>query len=471
MRIAVVGTGISGNVLAHELCREHEVTVFEARDRPGGHTDTWEVELAGRRYAVDTGFIVFNDRTYPGFCALLERLGVASRPTTMSFGVRCEASGLEYCGSSLGGLFAQPANLLRPRFHRMLLDILRFNRAASRLLRAEAGGSALAGAPVTAPVLAAGGPALDEFLRQGGYSAGFAEHYFLPMAAAIWSADAADIRRMPLGFLLRFFHNHGLLGIAGRPQWRTVEGGSARYLERLIAPFRSRLQLGAPVESVRRLPEGIQVAARGCAPAIFDRVFLACHGDQALRLLAEPNPLEHRALGPVHYQDNEAVLHTDIRLLPRSPRARAAWNCYLPAEPLARVSVTYDMNRLQGLDAPETLCVSLNRTESIDPARILLKTAYRHPVFTRESLAAQALHAQVNGLDRIYYAGAYWGCGFHEDGLASALAALAHFRRDLAAGAEPRPAAAAPEPLREGSFRGAGSPGRGVALPGPAGLR
>jgi predicted NAD/FAD-binding protein len=345
MRIAVVGTGIAGNVAAQRLAREHDITVFEADARIGGHTHTVDVVLAGRRWAIDTGFIVFNDRTYPNFVALLDELGVASQPSDMSFSVSDRHSGLEYNGRSLNTLFAQRSNLLRPSFHRMLLDVLRFNREAPALLDR-----------------AAGAITLGEYLRAGRYSRGFIEHYILPMGAAIWSASPTGMERVPAAFFVRFFHNHGLLSVDDRPQWRVISGGSQRYVDRLVAGHRSRIRLNTPVHWIRRRPGYVEVKARGGEVERFDHVFLACHSDQALRLLTDPRPQERAVLGAIGYQRNAAVLHTDASLMPRRRRAWAAWNYHLPAagEAERAVTLTYHMNILQGLGAAPQFFVTLN---------------------------------------------------------------------------------------------------------------
>ena len=353
---------------------------------------------------MDTGFIVFNDWTYPNFIDLLEQLGVASQPTLMSFSVRCERTGLEYNGENLNTLFAQRRNLFRPSFHRMIRDILRFNRAAPALLDEERDLS------------------LEAWLREGNYSREFSEHYILPMAAAIWSAEPGLMGAMPARFFVRFFKNHGLLSVSDRPQWRVIRGGSRAYVEALTAPFRDRIRLKCPVEWVRRHPTHVQVKPWGGPAERFDAVIIATHSDQALRLLADPTPREREILGAIPYQENEAVLHTDTRLLPHRKLAWAAWNYHLPAQPRERVAVTYNMNILQSLDAPETFCVTLNDSDAIDPARILYRTTYHHPVFTEAGVRAQARRDEISGVNRTWYCGAYWSYGFHEDGVNSGLA-------------------------------------------------
>jgi predicted NAD/FAD-binding protein len=415
LKIAIVGTGIAGNVAARRLHREHDITVYEAAGHIGGHTHTHEVEQAGRRYAVDTGFIVFNDRTYPNFIALLDELGVPTQDSSMSFSVRDETSGLEYNGTTFNTLFAQRRNLLRPSFLGMVRDILRFNREAPLLLAAPGGELPL-----------------GELLARGRYGRAFVAHYIVPMGAAIWSTDPAAMLSFPARFFVRFLHNHGMLTINDRPVWRTIRGGSARYVEKLVAPFRHRVRLHTPVESIRRLPGGVIVKARGDEAVRYDAVFLACHSDQALALLADPTPAEREVLSAIPYQRNEAVLHTDTRLLPRRRLAWAAWNYHVLPGHRGPAALTYNMNILQRLDAAEPLLVTLNRGNAIDPERVIKRITYHHPLYTPASVAAQARQRELNGVRRTYYCGAWWQNGFHEDGVASALAAFAHFEQDHA---------------------------------------
>ena len=416
MKIAIVGTGISGLVCAHGLHRKHDVRVFEAAPRLGGHTNTHDVGIEGRTIAVDSGFIVFNDRTYPGFVALLDRLGVRSHPTDMGFSVQVERSGLEYGSTGLGMLLAQPSNLLRPSFHRMVRDVLRFRREAPRLL-AHPDEKA----------------SLGEYLAGNGYSREFVEEHLVPMAAAIWSAEPPRILDFPALTFVRFYQNHGLLSRRDNPVWRYVEGGSRRYVERLVAPFRDRVRLATPVLGVRRRSGHVEVHSARHGRERFDQVILATHSDQALALLEDPHEAERAVLSAIRYQPNEAVLHTDASLLPRRRRTWACWNVRIPKSPAERVQVTYHMNQLQRIDAPVELCVTLNRTDEIDPAKVLARVPYAHPVFDRAAIEAQALHDRVSGLHHTHYCGAYWGHGFHEDGVQSALRVL----RQLGAGLDP----------------------------------
>jgi predicted NAD/FAD-binding protein len=415
LKIAIIGAGIAGNVVARGLHPRHDLTVFEAGNHIGGHSHTHHVEVGGRAVAVDTGFIVYNDATYPRFSRLLAGLGVASQASSMSFSVRNEASGLEYNGSTINTLFAQRRNLLRPSFHRMWRDILRFNRHAPDILEHQAHHDMT----------------LGDFVRAHNYSRQFVDDYLLPMASAIWSAAPADIGAMPARFLIGFFRNHGMLSVNDRPQWRTVCGGSEQYVERLVAPFRARIHLRTPVAGVRRAEGRVQLRLASGETRQFDRVFFACHSDQALALLEDASAAERSILGAIPYQENEVVLHTDARLLPLRRRAWAAWNYHVPRTPIERVCVTYNMNILQALDLPQTLCVTLNRSAAIDPATILRRIVYHHPLFTGTAVAAQARLHEINGVNGSYFCGAYWRYGFHEDGVVSGEQALEWFSREV----------------------------------------
>ncbi len=417
MKIAIVGTGISGMVTAYLLHRDHEITVFEAADYIGGHTNTIDVQMNGQTYAVDTGFIVFNDWTYPNFIALLKKLGVETQASDMSFSVKCEQTGLEYNGTSMNTLFAQRRNLLRPSFYRMIRDILHFNRESVELLNQPEPG-----------------PSLGAYLETNRYSSEFIDHYIVPMGAAIWSADHATMWRFPARYLVQFFKNHGMLSVNDRPAWRVIKGGSQRYMERLIAPFRDRIQLSAPVESVVRHSDSVEIRLTqggGARTMRFDHVIIAAHSDQALSMLTDPSPTEKEILGAIPYHDNEAVLHTDASLLPRRKLAWAAWNYHLLRNQPDRAVVTYHMNRLQGLSAPHEFCVTLNHSDAIDPAKVLRRITYHHPVYSPAAVEAQKRHGDISGVNRTSYCGAYWGFGFHEDGVKSALAVCRPFGKDL----------------------------------------
>jgi len=414
-RVAVIGAGVAGLHAAWRLSRSHAVTLFEATGYAGGHTATVDVEWAGRSWAVDTGFIVFNDWTYPNFIAMLRELGVAWQPSDMSFSLRCERTGIEYNGTSLNALFAQRRNLLRPSFLRMIADILRFNARS----RARVGS--------LDPSLT-----LGEYLDRGGYSRAFVDRYIVPMGRAIWSAEASAMLAFPARFFIDFFHRHGFLSVDERPVWQVVRGGSREYVRALLASTRLDLRLSSPVQSIRRFPNEVRVrTVRGTVES-FDHVFLACHSDQALRMLDSPDPAETEVLGSFPYAANEVVLHTDERLLPRRPLARAAWNYHLLADPQEPVAVTYDMNVLQSLAAPVRFLVTLNNRKAIDERTVLRTFRYDHPVYSPAAVAAQARHREINGVRRAYFCGAYWRCGFHEDGVVSAQAALAHFDEDRA---------------------------------------
>ncbi len=410
-----MGSGVAGLHAAWRLARSHEVTLFEANDYAGGHTATVDVEWDGRSYAVDTGFIVFNDWTYPNFIAMLQELGVAWQPSNMSFSLRCERSGLEYNGTSLNALFAQRRNALRPSFLRMIADILRFNARSKALL-----GSL--DASLT----------LGEYLREGRYSQQFVEHYVVPMGRAIWSAEAGAMLGFPARFFIEFFARHGFLNVDDRPVWQAVRGGSREYVRALLASTRLNLRLATPVRSLRRLPNEVRVRSGRGDVESFDHVFLACHSDQALALLEDADPLEREVLGAFPYAASEVILHTDESLLPRRTLARGAWNYHLLADPQEPVAVTYDMNVLQSLDAPVRFLVTLNHRRAIDERRVLRRYSYDHPVYSPRAVAAQSRHRDVDGARRTYYCGAYWRSGFHEDGVVSAQRALQHFEEDLA---------------------------------------
>jgi uncharacterized protein len=403
MRIAVVGSGIAGLASAWLLSRAHDVTLFEANDYLGGHTHTHDIELDGRCYAVDTGFIVYNPAHYPLLTRLFDELRVASQPTTMSFSVRNQASGLEYNANNLDALFCQRRNLLSLRFWGMLRDILRFYREAPALLEGDGPG-----------------PALGEYLDGRGYGDAFRDEHLVPMASALWSSPARQILDFPARYLVQFMANHQMLQAAGRPEWRVVRGGSATYVHALRRDWRVHERIDCTVRGVWRDGEGVKIAS-GDGWERFDHAVLACHSDQALALLADAGGEERAILGAIPYQENEVVLHTDASVLPRSRKAWAAWNAFIPKHRDEACSVSYCMNHLQGIESPEPFVVTLNRTDDIDPAKILERMRYHHPVYAHASVAAQRRKPEIQGVNRIWFAGAYWGFGFHEDGMRSAV--------------------------------------------------
>lgn len=413
MRIAIVGTGVTGLTCTYLLGRDHEVTVFESDDRPGGHANTVDVDLGHERCEADTGFLVFNERTYPGLVRLFAELGIESAPSDMSFSVSDEATGIEWRGTSPSTVFAQRANLVRPRFWWMLAEVARFNRLARR-----------AGAEAAARPAAELGETIEEFLARHRFSATFEEWYLRPLGSSIWSADPSELTEMPLATMARFFERHGLLSIGDQPDWRTVSGGSRRYVERVLAPVRAagRLRLGDPVDSVRRVEGGAVVTSRH-APAgeRFDHVVLATHTDQALKVVEDPTLAEQEVLGAIRYEVNLATLHTDARLMPSTRRAWASWNYHRLAGPMQKASLTYHLNRLQPLPIETDLFLTLNRDELIDPALVVDRFEYAHPVLTTEAVRAQARHGELIDLGHLSYCGAWSGYGFHEDGLQSAL--------------------------------------------------
>ncbi len=414
MRVIIVGSGISGLVCAHLLAPVHDVTVFEAADHIGGHTHTHDVEVRGTSYAVDTGFIVFNTWTYPRFTRLLQRLGVPTQPSTMSFGVRDERSGLEYAATTLRGFFPDRRTLLSLSHHRMVFEIVRFGRTARR---------ALDRLPHDV--------SLGELLKVEGYGSAFRERFIVPMAAAIWSAGQDDVLDGPAAFFLRFFYHHAMLNVVDQPVWRTIVGGSRSYVKPLTEGFRDKIFTGSAVQSVLRRDSEVKVALGDGREVAADEVIFACHSDQALSLLESPTGQEQEVLSAMRYQQNEAVLHTDEQLLPRHHDAWAAWNYHVDSRRAGPVAVTYNMNLLQGITAPVTFCVTLNRTDRIDPTKVLKHMRYQHPVYARQAVQAQTRFEEISGVNRTHYAGAYWYNGFHEDGVRSALRVGRSFGRWL----------------------------------------
>lgn len=410
MRIAVIGGGISGLVAAYQLRDIAEVTVFEANDYIGGHTHTVDVHEDGRSHAVDTGFIVYNERTYPNFVRLLDRLGVATQASDMSFALSDPDSGFSYAAPRLDGLLAYKRNALSPSFYRMLWDIIRFSKHGPAYLASCDDGALL-----------------SDFFAAGRYSPAFLDRYLVPMISAIWSAGCSSTGALPARHFLHFFKNHGLMELNNRPQWRVVTGGSRNYIGPLIAGFKDRVHRRAPVGKVTRRPDHVALSLPGGEVHSFDHVVLALHSDQALGLLADPTDTEREVLGAIPYQANDVLLHTDTGILPRKRKAWASWNYRMAEGTDRRAHLTYHMNRLQSLDAKQDYLVSLNQREIIDRDRHIGRYTYSHPSYSAAAVAAQSRHGEISGVNRTHYCGAYWGYGFHEDGVKSALDACAWF--------------------------------------------
>ncbi len=404
MKVAIVGTGISGLAAAHHLRDKADLTLFEASHKPGGHANTVIAESERGFESVDTGFIVYNDRNYPEFTRLLEELEVASKPSSMSFSV--SDRDFEYTGRTLNGLFAKRSNLVNPKFLRMLAEFPRFQRRLKEL--ADKGD---------------GGPSLAEFLEGEKFSDDLRDRVVVPLVSAVWSADPEQMWTFPVGFLARFLDNHGLLSLRDRPQWRTVEGGSWSYVDALTEPMRDRIRTDSPVEGIRRNEDHVEVVVKGKPAESFDQVVIATHSDQALRMLDDPTREEKEVLGGIAYQPNEAVLHSDESLMPKRKAAWASWNYHLLDEPTGATALTYDMNRLQSLGCKRQFCVTLNLTDRIDPAKIIEVIQYEHPVFTPDAIASQDRWAEISGVGRTHFCGAYWQNGFHEDGAFTGLRA------------------------------------------------
>jgi predicted NAD/FAD-binding protein len=396
------------------LSDDHEVTAYEAHSSIGGHTATVDVSLDGHNWPVDTGFIVFNHKTYPHFTRLMDHLGVASQPSVMSFSFQDLKSGLVFCPSNLNSLFVQRKNILRPAFYRMLVDALRFRREARQLL--DSGDDRTT---------------LETYLATNRYSTDFIDHFLIPMGAAIWSAGPGAFRQFPARYFIEFFENHGFLNITDQPQWRVIKGGSRNYIGPITRPFAKRIRLNSPVVGITRSADNVTVRTADGRTDDYDHVVIATHSDQALAMLADPSATERAVLGPIGYQENQVVLHSDTTVLPAQRAAWASWNYLTPERASDRVALTYNMNMLQSLDAPETFCVSLNVGDRIDPAKVIRHFVYHHPIYTPESLTARRRHAEISGVNRTSFCGAYWGYGFHEDGVNSALAVCRTFGKGL----------------------------------------
>ncbi len=406
MRIAVIGSGVSGLVCAHLLQGRHDVVLYEADHRAGGHSHTHQVELPDVTVSVDTGFLVYNERTYPLFCRLLDRLGVATQSSDMSFSVSDARTGIEWRGTSPSTVFAQRRNVARPAFVRMLVDIGRFNRIARGLLED----------PPPDHVT------LEEVLASHRWSAGFRDWYLVPLGSSIWSADPTTFTRIPAATFAHFFERHGLLRLRDQPRWRTVTGGSRAYVRAIVDPLAAegRLRLGTPIEKIRRDSGGVELVGPGGAES-FDHVIVATHSDQALRMLSDPDRVERSILGAIRYQPNRATLHTDTRLMPHTRRAWGSWNYQRLHAETDRATLTYHLNTLQSIPSTTPVLVTLNQDEAIDPERVLARMDYAHPVFDPAAISAQQGRAEINGRRRTWFCGAYWGNGFHEDGVRSAV--------------------------------------------------
>ena len=416
-RIAIIGAGISGLTCGHLLSSKHHVTLFEANDYLGGHTNTEDIKLGGKTYPVNTGFIVFNDWTYPNFIKLMDQLGVESEDSEMSFSVRDENTGLEYNGTTLNSLFAQRTNALRPSFIRMILDILKFNKQTVAALDSDE---------------IKEGQTLGEFVKQHGYSKHFVNHYIVPMGSAIWSASVDVMMDFPLKFFLKFFNNHGMLSVDDRPQWRVITGGSRSYIEPITKNYKDNIHLSTPIKSVLRSNDVVTITTSSGKQYEFDQVIFSCHSDQALRLLSDATQDENDVLSAIPFQMNDVVLHTDEKLMPKKKLAWAAWNYHIPQRHSEHAMVTYNMNILQNFDdAPETILLTLNRSQEIAPSKIIKQYQYAHPVFTLDGMVAQSRHSDISNHNRTHFCGAYWLNGFHEDGVKSALKVCSDFGIEL----------------------------------------
>lgn len=414
-KIAIIGSGISGLTCAHLLSKSHDITVFEANDYIGGHTHTVPVEIDGKSFMIDTGFIVCNDRNYPNFLNLMENLKVEVKPTEMSFSVFNPSLNLEYNGHNLNTLFSQRLNLFRPSFHRLVRDILRFNTASK---------AAIAAGEIDAI-------SLDEFVAEQKLSSQFRENYLLPMVAAIWSCSLTQAGSFPLAFFLRFFLNHGLLDVKNRPQWYVLSEGSSSYIGPMTAGLSDRIYLNSPVQSITRTESGIELGVSGTVQQ-FDEVIFACHSDQALAILSEASKAETSILGDLGYQANDVILHMDASIMPKKSLSWASWNFLAGQTALNEPPiVTYSMNILQGIQSTRPFLVSLNARDKIDPEKILQEFQYDHPVYSQEAINAQNRRKEICGIDRVHYCGAYWYSGFHEDGVSSALDVCERFGESL----------------------------------------
>jgi predicted NAD/FAD-binding protein len=410
--IAIIGSGISGLTAAYLLSKKHNVTVFERNDKIGGHTATVDIEKSGESFAIDTGFIVFNDKTYPNFLALLSEIGISKQATEMSFSVHNCKTGLEYNGHNLNTLFAQRRNIFRPKFWSLVKEILRFNKLCKAIFEQQDYNN---------------GYTLGSFLADNNFNDFFAEHYILPMLAAIWSSSLAQMEDFEFRFFVQFFHNHGLLNIADRPQWYVIPKGSRSYLTPLCAPFQHNIKLNAEIRSITRSDEKVHLHFANSTTQTFDEAVIACHSDEALALLGDASTDEKTVLSAMPYSENSVVLHTDRNLLPKREKAWASWNYQLSDDRSKAASVTYNMNILQGITSEHTFCVTLNQKDDINPSEILREFTYHHPIFSADSIKAQQQRHLICGINHTHFAGAYWHNGFHEDGVRSAVEVAKRF--------------------------------------------
>ena len=408
MKIAIIGSGISGNTLAYYLNPHHQITLFESNDRVGGHSHTHQIDFFNQKIHVDTGFIVFNKKTYPNFLKLLHELDVPYENSAMSFSVKDSQKDFEYNGTSLNTLFAQRKNLISPIFYKMIKEILRFNKSSVLLLNNDEEIS------------------LGDYLEREGYSDFFKKYYILPMGSAIWSSNIKTMLAFPAKCFIQFFNNHGMLNINDRPQWLTISRGSMNYVDKLTKPFKQKIKLNQKIKSVERKKDHIAIQLNDRLEK-FDWVFFACHSDEALRLIKTPSVNEKNILKAILYTNNEVALHYDESFMPKRKLAWAAWNYHINSNPTSPASLTYNMNILQNLKTNMPILVTLNPQNKIDKKKIIKTLSYTHPQYSLGSIEAQSNHHLISGINRTSYAGAYWGNGFHEDGVKSALDAIQQF--------------------------------------------
>lgn len=414
--VAIIGSGISGLTTAYLLSQKHQISVFEKNDYIGGHTATVNVEVDKQNYQIDTGFIVFNNKTYPNFLKLLQQIGIDKQKTEMSFSVKSEESGLEYNGHNLNTMFAQRRNILNPKFWCFIREILRFNKLCKQALLDNQCKKY---------------ETLGKFLIEKNFSYYFSRHYILPMGAAIWSSSIEQMQAFEFEFFVRFFENHGLLNVADRPQWYVIPGGSKQYIEPLIKNFRDHIHLNSNIDYVKRVESGVELHFENGEVKAFDDVVFACHSDQALRLLSAPSEAENKVLSGLKYKNNSVILHTDSSVLPKRKKAWASWNYNISHDQNVPACVTYNMNILQGIQSKTTFCVTLNQDDAIDKNKVLRQFNYEHPVFNAKSLKSQHARHEISGVNNTYFVGAYWYSGFHEDGVRSAVDVAKQFDCEL----------------------------------------